>query len=242
MTWYRQWFTDELYSILYAHRDKDEARLVIDLFQRVATVPEQSIILDLACGTGRHSFELARRGYHVVAVDLSPTLLSVARRKTRKYAKSSLLLRADMRSLPLARLDAVVQLFTAFGYFRDDSENAAVIGEVRSSLNAGAWYMLDFLNAEHVIQTLVPRTEQRIDGGSVIQHRQIENGRVVKRITVQQHGRIREFIESVRLFTLDDFRRMFQEHDFELEVVFGDYGGAPFDADSPRCLMFARAR
>jgi SAM-dependent methyltransferase len=241
MSWYRQWFADELYMHLYAHRDVDEAHIAVDLFQQVTDLPKNAIVLDLACGTGRHAFELARRGYRVLAADLSPTLLAVAKRKTQKYATTLRLFRADMRQLPLhTACDAVVQLFTAFGYFASDEENAAVLAEVRESLRPGGWYMLDFLNADELRHSLLPYSKQQFDGIVVEQFRSIDHGRVEKRIVVHSAGEQREFRESVRLFTLPDFQRMFRQAGFSDPLVFGTYAGAAFSASSPRCIMFAR--
>lgn len=243
MSWYQRWFADELYMELYAHRDAGEARQAIDLFERVTGPVHGRRCLDLACGTGRHAFELARRGATVLAADLSPTLLAAARRKTQRYAGRLQLLRADMRRLPAvpASLDAVLQLFTAFGYFRDDAENAHVIGEVRQSLRDGGRYLLDYLNAPQVRASLVPESTQTVNGVEVRQQRSLTETRVEKRIHIRHGGSTRVFEESVRLFTLDDFRRMFRENGFALEHVAGDYDGAAFDEASPRCLMFARA-
>ncbi|MDT8325058.1 MAG: class I SAM-dependent methyltransferase, partial [Bacteroidota bacterium] len=233
MSWYKQWFADELYMELYAHRDTGEARQAIDLFERVAEPVRGRRVLDLACGTGRHAFELARRGAYVIAADLSPTLLAAARRRTRRHARQLLLARADMRRLPVAdaSLDAVLQLFTAFGYFGEDAENARVIGGVRRCLRVGGHYLLDYLNAAQVRATLVPRSTQIVNGIDVVQERRLTDTRVEKRIRIRSEKGERVFEESVRLFTLDEFHRMFRENGFVLDQVAGDYDGAPFTDD-----------
>ena len=244
MSWYKHWFADELYMELYAHRDSAEARQVVDLFVHHCRVPtDGDPVLDLACGTGRHAFELARRGYRVLAADLSPTLLAAARRKTRKYDAHLQFLRADMRMLPFrqGRLAAVLQLFTAFGYFERDDENAAVIRRTAAALRPGGWYMLDYLNAGHVRRTLHTRSEQTMGSSTVVQERRLTDTRVEKRITLLGERQTRVFTESVRLFTLDDFRSMFGAAGLTLEIVLGDYDGSPLAEDSPRCIMLARA-
>ncbi len=248
MSWYKHWFADELYMELYAHRDAAEARQAIDLFERVTGMtPENghsfpAPLLDLACGTGRHAFELARRGYAVAAADLSPTLLTAAARKTQRYRDRLWLLRADMRRLPFrARFVAVLQLFTAFGYFRTDAANEAVIAGVRAVLRPKGWYMLDFLNAAAVESTLEAHTEHSSPRGLVMQERSIRDGRVEKRIRIRENGDETEFTESVRLFTLADFESMFARSGFTLDDVRGSYDGAPYELSSPRCIMFARA-
>jgi SAM-dependent methyltransferase len=244
MAWFKHWFADELYMHLYAHRDVAEARQAIDLFQHSTSLnPSNGPLLDLACGTGRHAFELARRGYRVIAADLSPTLLADAQRRTRRYTSSLQLVRADMRHIPLSgSVAAVLQLFTAFGYFPTDEENISVLRQVRSCLIDEGWYMLDFLNATEVHRSIQPYSVTEIDGATIEQERKIENGRVEKRILVRSSGGEREFRESVRLFTLEDFRRMFQQCGLMLESVFGDYSGGPYSDVSQRCIMFARAR
>jgi SAM-dependent methyltransferase len=263
MSWYSQWFTDEMYLELYAHRDAAEARQAIDLFEQASGLRggdapattrhplsaeetpwmNTAPLLDLACGTGRHAFELARRGYAVIAADLSPTLLAAAARKTRRYHRRISLLRADMRRLPFSpAFSAVLQLFTAFGYFQRDEENEAVIAGVRHCLPAGGWYMLDFLNAESVADSLIPFTKTALPGGHVIQERSIHDNRVVKHIRIHENGREREFVESVRLFDIDDFAGMFSRNGFKLMEVYGDYDGTAFAAASPRCIMFAVAQ
>lgn len=244
MSWFKHWFADELYMELYAHRDTDEARHAVDLFEHAADARDRTLsCLDLACGTGRHAFELVRRGHRVLAADLSPTLLAAAQRKTQRYTDSLQLLRADMRALPLAEgsLDAVLQLFTAFGYFSTDAENASVIAGVRRTLQHGGLYMLDFLNEAQVRSSLIPRSESTVGDAVIVQERCIEQDRVQKRIRVQRDGGERVFTESVRLFTLDDFQRMFEENALRLEHLFGNYHGDTYNNDSPRCLMFARA-
>lgn len=261
MSWYKHWFADELYMELYAHRDAGEARQAVDLFEQVtglraddagpraanerttAGVPglASAPLLDLACGTGRHAFELARRGHRVIAADLSPTLLAAAARKTQRYAGRLSLVRADMRHLPFrGAFAAVLQLFTAFGYFHDDAANEAVLAGVRAVLRPGGWHMLDFLNADALPRTLAPRSEQSSPQGRIVQERRIRDGRVEKRIRVFHDCGEREFTESVRLYTADDLGAMYRRTGFTVAELRGDYDGAPFTADSPRCIVFAR--
>ena len=200
-------------------------------------------VLDLACGTGRHAFELARRGYHVTAADLSPTLLAAAARKTQRFGPQLRLVRCDMRRLPFRTgFHAVLQLFTAFGYFNDDRENEHVIAEVARVLRPDGWHMLDFLNAAALSATLTPHSETVTPDARIVQERRINGNRVEKRIRISQHGVEREYVESVRLYTLDDFRTMFARHAMSLEDVRGDYEGAAYAGNSPRCILFARRK
>ena len=100
--------------------------------------------------------------------------------------------------------------------------------------------MLDFLNAEALSTNIEARSEQETAQGRIIMERSIRDGRVEKHIRILNNGQERAFLESVRLFTLDDFRAMFHRCGFALREVRGGYDGEDFTASSPRCIMFAR--
>ena len=226
---------------VYSHRDAEEARQAVDLFRLSAGLGAPASVLDLACGTGRHAFEFARRGYYVTAADLSQTLLTVAHRKTQRFGEKLHLARADMRRIPFrACFDGVAQLFTAFGYFADDFENFAVMEQVGSVLKPGGYYMLDFLNADEVRASLRPESERDIPGGRVLEHRRITDGRIEKEIRITTENGDRVFHESVRLFSHDDLLRMLTNTGFAAVDEYGDYRGNAFRRDSPRCILVSR--
>src|SRR5947207_158003 len=104
---------------------RDVARL-LELLQ----LPVGARVLDVPCGQGRHSHLLAEAGFDVTGVDYSRFLLDVARQR----GTSSRLRyhRADMRTLPAswtARFDAVLNLFTSFGFFVDPSDDRRTLAE-----------------------------------------------------------------------------------------------------------------
>jgi ubiquinone/menaquinone biosynthesis C-methylase UbiE len=243
MPWYKRWFSEERYLDVYSHRDEKEAGDVIDLFRRTTQLPESSVILDLACGSGRHAFELAGRGYSVIAADLSAMLLNHAQRDAPASIPAPAFIRADMRSLPFrSAFDAVVQLFTAFGYFANNEQDAEVLRQVWNVLEPRGWYLLDFLNSHEVRRTLIPLSEQAMDGGFIRQERRIYGNRVEKLITVHLSGETRSFTESVRLYTPDELTGMLEKNGFSIEHCFGSYDGAVFEVSSPRCILFSRKR
>ena len=249
--WYEAWFKDANYSVVYAHRDEDEAEYLLDLIERVTGKQRARSILDLGCGSGRHAISLARRGYaDVTAVDLSPTLLEEARSNAKEAHVSVKFVEQDMRDLNSEdKYDLVLNLFTSFGYFALDEENAKVIHSVAKALKPFGMFILDFFNAQWVRTHLVARDERILaDGRRLEQTRWLENGRVEKRLLLRgspigvEATEAHEFFESVRLFDLEDFKRMFDAAGLSLVETFGSYSGSPFDAErSPRLIMFVKA-
>ncbi|HEU4643759.1 MAG TPA: class I SAM-dependent methyltransferase, partial [Gemmatimonadaceae bacterium] len=93
----------------------------------VLGLPVGARILDVPCGQGRHAHLLAENGFDVTGLDYSAYLL--ARAKERGTGPSLRYVRGDMRRLPprwTGRFDALVNLFTSFGFFLDPADDARV--------------------------------------------------------------------------------------------------------------------
>ena len=208
--WYEDWFADERYLALYHHRNSEEASLVLDLIEEKTGITKESAILDLACGAGRHSINLAARGYkNITAIDLSPTLIREAKKNAEAEGLNIHFELRDMRHFD-GSYDLIINLFTSFGYFEGDEENAEVIARVGKCLNSGGYFVIDFFNAELIMGSISPHDEKIISSGERIeQFRTIINNRIEKIILIHSGDATSEFHESVRLFALEDFERMF---------------------------------
>lgn len=232
--WYERWFGED-YLALYPHRDERDAAAAVGLLARELAGRKQDHILDLACGSGRHTRQLRRLGWSV-GLDLSPVLLKVARANDPEGPY----VRADMRVVPFAdqTFSLITNLFTSFGYFASDEEHQVVLSEVHRVLRPGGTFVLDFLNAPNVRRTLVPHDEREVNGAIVEQRRSItpDDRFVVKKITSRSDGR--SFVERVRLFAPDDLRAMFGGAGLAIAAEFGDYEGAHLTPESPRAIFF----
>ena len=233
--WYRDWFGEE-YMALYPHRDEAEAEVAVGLVEARAHPGAGARVLDLACGAGRHSRALSSRWW-TVGLDLSHTLLesAVATDREGHYV------RGDMRALPFAdqSFQLVVNLFTSFGYFENDAQHMRVLAEVARVLSRGGHFVLDFLNAPRVRQTLVPVDTRTVDGRQVIQRRDISaDGRFIAK-TIEVVGTGKQHVERVRLFSPDDLTTMLEEAGFGVTEIAGDYSGAKWSERSDRAIMIA---
>ncbi|HKC48454.1 MAG TPA: methyltransferase domain-containing protein [Gemmatimonadales bacterium] len=235
--WFEQWFGEE-YHVLYPHRDDAEAQRAVALIRRVAPWSPGDVVLDLACGAGRHAAELERAGARVVGLDLSPAMLLRAQRRVRAP-----LVRGDMRALPFrpATFGLVVNLFTSFGYFRSDTEHGAVMRQVAEVLAPGGRFVIDYLNADQVRRTLRRDSEQIEQGDAsarVIRRFSEEGLYVVKEIELRAENR--SFQERVRLFTSAELEGLLTASGLEVVGRYGDYEGSPLSADTPRTILVAR--
>jgi len=238
--WFTRWFGKE-YLDLYPHRDEAEARAAVDMILRtldetLGDAPMHAA-LDLACGSGRHTRALCDYVW-TVGLDLSATLLEVAAAES----PSVPFVRADMRVLPFAAeaFDLVINLFTSFGYFATDEENRTVLREVHRVLGSGGTFVLDYLNADNVRDTLVPEDTRGVGDRIVTQRRKItEDGRYVEK-TISATDCANKYLERVRLFEPVELRSLITDAGFTITHELGDYDGSALEADSPRTIFFAR--
>ena len=182
-----------------------------------------------------------RRGYDVTGIDLSKQSIADARTRAAAEGLDVTFAQGDMRT-PYCEgcADGVVNLFTTFGYFEDDAENQRALRAMATALRPGGWFLQDFLNAPQVRATLTPTTTRTENGVTIHQERWIADGRINKTITLEQNDTTETFRESVRLFTLDDFRAMYEAVGLTLVATYGDYDGASYTETSPRLLLHAR--
>ena len=235
--WFEEWFGEE-YLALYPHRDEAEAAQAVRLVASATGLAAGWRVLDVACGAGRHARAFRQAGARCFGVDLSATLLRVARRTT-----DAPLIRADMRYLPVrpGSMDLTVNLFTSFGYFDRDAEHVLALREMVSTVRPVGWYVIDFLNPATVRRNLVLREQMTLNGRSVDVRRELSpDHRYVTKTIVTADGR--RFRERVRLFEADEIRHMLADAGVHVEHTYGDYTGGPLDDRSPRTILVGRRR
>ena len=134
-------------------------------------LPSGARILDVPCGQGRHAHLLAEAGYRVDGLDYSKYLLD--RAKERGTGPSLRYTRGDMRALPTrwtGRFDAVVNLFTSFGFFTDPADDAKVIAEFARVLKPDGVFVVHGGSRDGVMSRFLARDWWKSDDGTVIGH------------------------------------------------------------------------
>ena len=200
-------------------------------------------ILDCPCGHGRIANRLARRGAEVVGVDSNATFLEAARK-----AEAGVDYRlGDMRSLAFEdEFDLVVNVFTSFGYYDDDTDRAVLAG-FRRALKPGGKLVMDHQNSHRILSLIaslggesVAMTEKGDD--LMIDRNRYDpvSGRTLtERISVRG-GKVRRYPFSVRVFTPAELTSWLQHAGFR-EVRFFDPEGEPFTLAARRMWVVATA-
>ncbi len=240
MEWYERWFGEE-YLLVYEHRDTVEAEREVDTICKVLGLRSGELVLDLCCGSGRHDIPLARLGCRVVGLDYSPELLRIAHASKPVGSRYPLYVRADARDEVFGTgvFDAVLNLFTSFGYFSDD-ENTGLIRSIGRMLKDGGRFYIDYLNPPRVLESLVPESTKERNGVHVTERRRYvrETKRVKKTITIVRDGRAEDFHESVRLYNCAEITEMLTGARLRIDGVLGSIEGVVYSETSPRMILF----
>lgn len=244
MDWFEEWFNSPLYEKLYSNRDEEEARRLITYLEQTLQSNDCSSILDLGCGRGRHSITLAQRGYDVKGIDLSVEAIKTAKIRAQRLGIDNVDFEVrDMRDPLPNTFDAIVNLFTTFGYFEQDDENALVLDGVVKMLGKGGIFVLDYLNAEKVKRNYNPEEEGEFQGINYRIRRYIQDGAIHKDIvfTGARLNEERTYSERVKLYGLNWFKSELSKRNLRILNVNGDYQGRAFDPEtSPRLLIISK--
>ncbi len=151
-----------------------------------------SRVLDLACGTGRHSILLARRGASVLGVDKTPSYLKEARRRAGALRNCRFAL-GDMRRLPFENeFDAAMNLWTSFGYFAKESEDLQALRGVARALKPGGLFLIELVDHAWVrARTSHRHWNRRSDGSYLLQDALLVEGldpRMINEWTILRRG------------------------------------------------------
>jgi SAM-dependent methyltransferase len=240
-TWFKDWFNSPYYHQLYFNRDDKEAEAFIDKLINYLKPAPTSYMLDVACGKGRHSIQLASKGFDITGIDLSDDSINEAlqfQTYTLHFYKH------DMR-LPfwINYFDYAFNFFTSFGYFNTRREHDNAIRTIAQSIKKNGVFVLDFLNVHYAEDHLVHKSEKEIDGINFIITKWYDETHFYKKIIVEDEA-LREpliYTEKVAKFSLGDFTEMFAYQGLQMQEVFGDYGFGNYDVKkSQRMVMIAK--
>ncbi|MBK6994305.1 MAG: class I SAM-dependent methyltransferase [Lewinellaceae bacterium] len=234
--WFAEWFDSPYYHLLYKSRDENEAKAALDHLLLALNLLPGSRVLDLACGKGRHSRYLAEKGYDVTGLDISAASILFARQFEHERLE---FYQHDMRkSLRINYFDAVMNMFTSFGYFKTDADHLLALKNVAKDLKPGGLFLLDFFNANFIHQNLVRSEMKTVDKITFHLKRWVRSGYVFKSVEFETAGRLFHFQEQVRLFELTDFESLLTSAGLRMRQTFGDYDLSAFDVNTSKRLIF----
>jgi SAM-dependent methyltransferase len=242
--WFEQIFTDEYFRTLpmsFHKQTRREAQFILNSLN----VGDGGRILDLCCGFGRHTIEMAKRNYKMVGLDLSLSLLQKALNEAQRRKLSIKFIHGDVRELNFNGIfDAAFCYHTSFGYF-DDKTNFKVLCGVFQALKPGGRFLLEVINRDFIVQQLPNR--KWWEGSECLFLEEVSFNYKTsvlhnKRTFIYDDNRPpwEQYI-YIRLYSLHELQSLLQLAGFKILKVSGSINSkdAFFGADSPQLLVLA---
>ena len=233
----------------WAHITPDRTVKEVDSLVQALELRQEQAILDLACGHGRHSIELARRGYtQVTGLDYTPAYLEIARRDVEAAGVAVRWLHGDMRTLTFkSEFSAVYCALVALFPF-DDETNQAILNGVARALRPGGRFLVDTLNPLEPLRASQPQRWERLPGGGWgLQERSYDprSGRNRTEWTViYPDGSHTSHRTSQRFYTVPELERMLDLAGLKLDALYGDIAAelGPYSMESVHLVAVAEKR
>jgi SAM-dependent methyltransferase len=246
--WYVDFFRAD-YLNVYGHLFTEErAEKESNFVASALDLKSGAEVLDLCCGQGRHSVQLAKRGLRVTGLDLNPDYVQLAQEAAAASKISIETIAADMREIPFAnKFDAIVNMYSSFGYLESEAEDLKVLQSAAKALKAGGRLLLDMLNREWAIDNYIQNDwHTGADGTLYVERRDLDlaTSRMhVHFIVVDAKGGRRESIgHNIRLYTLTEMTRLLERVGFDVTAVFGGFERELYGIDTRRMIIVSRKR
>lgn len=221
-------------------QDRREVSRLIEILE----LPVGARVLDVPCGQGRHAHLLAEAGYDVDGLDYSRDLLAKAKGRgtgaTLRYA------RGDMRALPAKwtrRFDAVVNLFTSFGFFTHPADDARTIREFARVLKPGGVLVWHGGSRDGVMARFLAKDWWTTNDGTVVAHERSFDplsGVLTIRSTFRGPSVSGERDHRIRLYTATRLAELCADAGLVVERAFDGWRDRPLSRLSSEMLLVAR--
>lgn len=244
-SWYAQIFNEDYLRTVpksSPRQTRREAKFIVDRMG----IERGARVLDLCCGFGRHTIELAAQGFDMVGLDLSMVMLKRALSDAQERGQAIKFVHGDMRKLSFNSIfDAIYNVQTSFGYF-DDQSNFKVLQGMFRALKQGGVLMLETINRDFLINDLPLRLWWKGKECTLLEEIDMEplSGllKVQRSFVFDDSSRAPwEQKIQIRLYTATEMRALLTRAGFDIVELSGDYSlpGAYFGASSPRNIFVA---
>jgi SAM-dependent methyltransferase len=149
-SWHSQDAFWELFEpILFNQQRQSGTQEEVEKIVKLLQIEGKARILDLCCGTGRHSLEFSRRAFDVTGVDRTAAYIEKARLEAEKLQLNATFMLGDMREYCAPdNFDIIINLFGSFGYFENPDDDHKVVTNMYKSLRAGGQFLIETAGKE----------------------------------------------------------------------------------------------
>ncbi len=234
-------FYGEDYLKIYGEDLERRTQAEVEFIDSTLNLKPGAKVLDLFCGYGRHAILLGKLNYQIVGIETSQYLLDVGLKKIEeaKLKENISFLKLNPADINFSNeFDAVINMYTSFGFYESDEQNFNLIEKSYNMLKPGGKFLLDLVNREKVISLQPSKNWEEREGLFVLEAYNFNHlkGRAITRRIILSNGLRKEGYISIRLYTLAELKNSMENVGFKINKVYGDYDGSLYNSQSPRMI------
>jgi len=215
----------------------------IDFILSILPVKPGARFLDIGCGFGRHSLELARRGFNVLGIDPSAAMIDAAQERAAGENRIPVFRQERGQGLQLHNeFDAAICLFTTLGQVEDHKDNLPLLHNAYQALLPGGNFILEIPQRGWAVSNL--KTRQRFGEGEtftqVARSFDASQNLVIEEFTLVSPGEQRTYTLQYRLFNQAQITQLLDQAGFVGIVCYAGYADVPLDSHSPTMVISAQ--
>lgn len=236
------WNTFEEY--VFAPETIEKAPEQIEQVCSLLDLPDSGTVADIPSGVGRHAVELADRGARVTGVDATAPYLARASERAQERGVSDAIefVHEDMRTFSRPNeFDAVLNLYTSFGYFEKREDDERTARNFHESLRPGGTLLMSLTSKETLAGKFEKRTWDERDGTYVLEEHHVTDdwSWMENRWIVVTEDDVSEFTVSHRLYSAFELTALLERVGFDDVSVYGNLAGEPYDENAGHLVVVA---
>ncbi len=237
--------SQEGYLIEKKQNLKERTTCEVDGVIKLLSLKNGASILDCPCGYGRHSIELARRGFEVTGSDINSVHLKKAIDTSKENSLNVTFNKESMLELQYSsKFDAVINMFYSFGFFDTDEENEKVLKNFFDSLKPGGKFLMHTdVNVPRILSGKYKEDEQRnlLAGKTlrIIDSYDSQTKRINGAWIIQNDDKEERKDYSVRVYTKEEFEGMCKRIGFSSVVTYSGWEGGEYSENAEDMIVVA---
>lgn len=245
--WYKKIWTLDIQNQSWV----EDTRRQVDFLIEKLELKGNEKVLDLACGFGRHSLELARRGFDVTGVDITADYIKYANEQAKNENLNAHFICSDIREISFqGEFDVVLNMADgAVGYLENEEENLKIFSVVSKALKSGGKHFMDIMNGAYATTHFPCKLWDA--GEKCLTLSNFEWDETTKTLIYGQldfpYGEalpmpIMEEGNTIRLYSLSEIKGIFDGFGMTVYENYADFTGKPSSGNSIQLMVYSQKR
>lgn len=240
--WWKNFFNNHYWK-LYKNKFSDkENKTIVNFIYEVLDLSKESSVLDLCGGYGRIAVPLAKKGADVWVLDFNNDFLKLANKKASEENVDIQTCKNDMREIPYSnKFDAVINIFSSFGYFQSEEENLKVLKAANKSLKSKGLFLIEVQNRKWIEKNHADQMWE-INGTDIVLKKSnldLENKRNEVEISIidTKNKKTTKTLHTTRLYTFNELKEKLEKSGFKIIEKYSGFKKEKLDPEKSRKMI-----